>query len=183
MLGRIAIITASEIISQGLLNIFRELPELEVTKFLNEDELQRSELLEEFQAYITDNELKSGIDKKKIIFISSIGSENSDRIITLYDNSEHIKDKVLKFLNINTTEKISLDNDLTKRETEVLRLIATGLINKEIADKLCISMHTVISHRKNITEKLGIKSISGLTVYAIINGIINTDNINPKTLI
>ncbi|MBQ4520412.1 MAG: helix-turn-helix transcriptional regulator [Bacteroidaceae bacterium] len=66
---------------------------------------------------------------------------------------------------------------LSKREVEVLVLIVHGLINKEIANRLNISLTTVISHRKNITEKLGIRSISGLTVYAIINGLVEANQI------
>jgi len=73
--------------------------------------------------------------------------------------------------------------DLTGREIEVVKLVALGKTNKEIANELCISIHTVISHRKNITEKLGIKSISGLTVYAILNHFIDADTIDPETLI
>lgn len=68
-------------------------------------------------------------------------------------------------------------NDLTPREREVLVLLVQGFINKEIADRLHISLTTVISHRKNITEKLGIKSISGLTIYAVMNGFIEADRI------
>lgn len=60
---------------------------------------------------------------------------------------------------------------------EVLVLITKGLINKEIADKLNISLTTVISHRKNITEKLGIKSVSGLAIYAVMRGYIEADSI------
>lgn len=67
--------------------------------------------------------------------------------------------------------------NLTPREREVLVLLVQGLINKEIADRLHISLTTVISHRKNITEKLGIKSISGLTIYAVMNGFIDADRI------
>ncbi|MEG1885443.1 MAG: LuxR C-terminal-related transcriptional regulator [Alistipes sp.] len=59
---------------------------------------------------------------------------------------------------------------LTTRETEVLRLLAEGCINKEIASRLHISTTTVISHRKNIIEKLGIRSVAGLTIYAMKNG-------------
>lgn len=69
------------------------------------------------------------------------------------------------------------DDELTVREKEVLRLIALGHTNKSIADTLFISTHTVISHRKNITEKLGIKSIPGLTVYAIVQKLISQDDI------
>ena len=61
---------------------------------------------------------------------------------------------------------------LSPRETQVLRLVASGLINKEIADRLNISVNTVLTHRKNITSKLGIKRISGLSVYAIMNSLI-----------
>lgn len=73
--------------------------------------------------------------------------------------------------------------ELTIREKDVLRLVALGHSNKVIAEKLFISIHTVISHRKNITEKTGIKSISGLTVYAILNNLIDTETINPEDLI
>ncbi|MDA3854290.1 MAG: LuxR C-terminal-related transcriptional regulator [Bacteroidales bacterium] len=66
---------------------------------------------------------------------------------------------------------------LTEREIEVLCKVAQGKANKEIADKLFISINTVITHRKNITEKLGIKTIAGLTVYAIMNGIINPEEV------
>lgn len=70
-----------------------------------------------------------------------------------------------------------MGHELSIREIEVLILVTKGLINKEIAEKLNISLTTVISHRKNITEKLGIKSVSGLTVYAVMNGYIEADRI------
>ncbi|MDD4515006.1 LuxR C-terminal-related transcriptional regulator [Massilibacteroides sp.] len=66
---------------------------------------------------------------------------------------------------------------LSIRETDVLQLIVKGITNKEIADKLNISLNTVLSHRKNITSKLGIKTVSGLTYYAIMNGLISADEI------
>lgn len=68
-------------------------------------------------------------------------------------------------------------HELSAREIEVLVLINKGLINKEIADKLNIGLTTVITHRKNITEKLGIKSVSGLTIYAVMNGYVEADRI------
>lgn len=61
---------------------------------------------------------------------------------------------------------------LTERESEITALIASGLTNKEIAEKLHLSPHTVHSHRKNITKKLGVKSVSELTVYALKVGLI-----------
>ena len=62
---------------------------------------------------------------------------------------------------------------LSEREQEVLVLVAKGLSNKEIADALCLSTHTVITHRKNIAAKLNIHSTAGLTIYAIANGLIH----------
>ncbi|PKP52567.1 MAG: DNA-binding response regulator [Bacteroidetes bacterium HGW-Bacteroidetes-1] len=72
------------------------------------------------------------------------------------------------------------DNDsgtLSDRENDVLKLVALGLTNNEISEKLFISIHTVMTHRKNITRKLGIKTVSGLTVYAILNKLIKAEEL------
>ncbi len=66
---------------------------------------------------------------------------------------------------------------LSNREIEVLSLIVQGMINKEIAEKLNISLTTVISHRKNIMDKLGMKSVSALTIYAVMHGYIDINKI------
>ena len=66
---------------------------------------------------------------------------------------------------------------LTDREIEVMSLIAQGLINKEIADRLHIGLSTVITHRKNIMEKLGMKSVSALTIYAVMHGYVDINKI------
>ena len=63
--------------------------------------------------------------------------------------------------------------ELSDRETEVLLLVAQGCSSKEIADSLHISIHTVNTHRKNITHKTGIKSVAGLAVYAMLHNLIN----------
>ena len=77
------------------------------------------------------------------------------------------------------THQLDIPNEteeLSVREKEVLVHIVKGLSNKEIADALCLSAHTVMSHRKNIVRKLNIHSIAGLTIYAIVNGIVTLDN-------
>ncbi len=66
---------------------------------------------------------------------------------------------------------------LTDREIEVMSLIAQGLINKEIAERLNIGLSTVITHRKNIMEKLGMKSVSALTIYAVTHGYVDINKI------
>ena len=67
--------------------------------------------------------------------------------------------------------------ELSAREKEILVSVAQGLLNKEIADKHNISINTVITHRKNITRKTGIKTVPGLTVYAILNNLIDIKEI------
>ncbi len=66
---------------------------------------------------------------------------------------------------------------LTDREIEVLSLIVQGYINKEIADRLNIGLTTVITHRKNIMDKLGLKSVSALTIYAVMHGYVDINKI------
>ena len=67
--------------------------------------------------------------------------------------------------------------ELSDRERDVLIQVVRGLSNKEIADVLCISMHTVVSHRKHITRKLNIHSTAGLTIYAIVNHLIDLNTV------
>lgn len=97
--------------------------------------------------------------------------------ILITDSEEIVKNKLKNI--IDTGKEINRTNRknsaISEREQEVLRLVAFGFTNKQISDQLYISTHTVITHRKNISSKLGIKTIAGLTVYAIINGIISPD--------
>ena len=74
-------------------------------------------------------------------------------------------------------ESSSEGGELSAREKEILVCVAKGMLNKEIADKLCLSIYTVITHRKNITRKIGIKTVAGLTVYALLNGLIDMSTV------
>jgi DNA-binding NarL/FixJ family response regulator len=82
---------------------------------------------------------------------------------------------VIDLLSENDNEKIGCDGiSLSDRELEVIRLISEGQTNKEIADTLCLSTHTVNTHRKNIMAKLGIKNTAGIVIYAVKENIIIT---------
>lgn len=70
-----------------------------------------------------------------------------------------------------------IGGDLSPREKEILICVAQGMLNKEIAYKYNLSIFTVMTHRKNITAKTGIKSIAGLTAYAILQGLIDIESI------
>ncbi|HAR37489.1 MAG TPA: hypothetical protein DCS09_02295, partial [Porphyromonadaceae bacterium] len=93
----------------------------------------------------------------------------TDLSFTLYDSAEHIVNVLSKLDKQNRSAALQKneDDNLTKREIEVLTGLVNGQMNKEIADSLNISIHTVVRHRKNITMKTGIRSQSGLTIYAI----------------
>lgn len=75
------------------------------------------------------------------------------------------------------SKKPARDEELSKREIEVVKCVAKGMANKEIADTLCLSIHTVLTHRKNIARKLQIHSPAGITIYAIVNKLVELKDI------
>lgn len=101
-----------------------------------------------------------------------------DQTFSLYDTSENIVSVLCNHDKKNDphSEKGDDGSNLTDREIDVLTKLVKGLSNKEIAESLNISIHTVITHRKNITIKTGIRSQSGLTIYAIYKKIVSMDD-------
>jgi len=100
-----------------------------------------------------------------------------DKIINITDSPDSISELIHKIKNSDYHSGNSREiEQLSEREIEVLKLLIKGLPNKEIGDKLNISIHTVISHRKNISQKTGIKSQAGLTIYAISNKIVQIED-------
>ena len=100
-----------------------------------------------------------------------------DAVIELNDSKLKILNKISQIKRSNDKTEKNDDVELSKREIDVLVAVAKGMMNKEIADQMNISIHTVISHRKNITRKTGIKSVSGLTVYALLNNLIDENEV------
>jgi DNA-binding CsgD family transcriptional regulator len=105
---------------------------------------------------------------------------DSDEVIFLNDAGTSVLKKLREVLgqDKNLQGRSSDTKLLTDRETDVLRCVALGMTNKEIAGRLFLSTHTVIAHRKNISAKLGIRTIAGFTVYALLNNIIMPDENN-----
>lgn len=132
---------------------------------------------------LTPDKLLSHLDffitkRQRTIIISVQNSSDSpNRIDPTDELSQSIEtlNKLISSIQQPIANKSS--QNLSSREIEVLKLVAMGYINKEIADKLSISINTVLTHRKNITSKLGIRSVSGLSVYAIMNGLISDKNV------
>lgn len=100
-----------------------------------------------------------------------------DSSISIYDTPvamvKKLRDAMASRVEITESE----GPDLSAREKEILVCVAKGMLNKEIADYYNLSIHTVITHRKNITRKTGIKTIAGLTVYALLNNLIDSGSL------
>jgi len=102
---------------------------------------------------------------------------NYDSSIGMFCTQEQIEKKLLSALKTSSDkEQDDNSNELSTRECEILTAVAKGKTNKEIADEFNISIHTVISHRKNISHKLGINSIAGLTIYAVMNKLLDVED-------
>ena len=127
------------------------------------------------------NRLKSAMDQTK--WIGLVYAYYTPQLLSMFNGVIQISDPtnvilstVQKYIVSEQLTDTSTQQLLSEREIDVLKLLVTGNSNKEIADQLFISAHTVISHRKNISLKTGIKSLSGLTIYAVIQNIISIDN-------
>ena len=111
-------------------------------------------------------------------FVDKAIIKQFNEVIEMTDSKQKV---VTKIFNLLSDSKSSLDKpesvELSNREIDVLVALAKGLTNKEISDQLFISVHTVITHRKNIIRKTGIKSVSGLTVYALLNNLVDESEI------
>ena len=100
-----------------------------------------------------------------------------DGAFSLYDEHSLIIRKIRNAIDSRQVEPGQESGELSAREKEILVCVAQGMLNKEIADKFNLSIYTVISHRKNITRKTGIKTVAGLTVYALLNNLIDTGSV------
>lgn len=188
----IVIATASFIIRKGLTDIVKELyPATKITSICIAEELEKLHAKHNISLLLVSSEILSHINLanyKDIQLIKLIDSrpdfidfENTNSELLFLDDSEsailHIIKRNLALMEKNNNN-IKVESELSDRELDIVREVALGNTNKEIADKLFISTHTVITHRKNITRKLGIKTVSGLTVYALLNKLIKMgDNI------
>lgn len=192
----IAIVEPSLIIYEGLSNILLQgsNAQYQISYFDSLEEIVPELLSEEIDLVIINpSQAKNDIktfhqaknNSKSAIWVGIVYSFFEKELLSLFDDIIQITDspeiiidtiKRLVSLNHQLNTKFCLKEQLSLRETEVLKQLVQGLSNKEIADQLNISIHTVISHRKNIVHKTGIKSQAGLTIYAISNKIIDIEN-------
>ena len=110
-------------------------------------------------------------------YVDSETLNSFDGALDIYDDGEKMEKKLTRITRKHRNYQNIYRDDISEREKEIIVSIAKGMSNKEIADKHSISIHTVISHRKNITRKTGIKAVSGLTVYALFNNLVAEDDL------
>jgi DNA-binding NarL/FixJ family response regulator len=99
-----------------------------------------------------------------------------DAVIRINESEAKIEETLLKCLEKEQGNQSDTE-ELSDREKEILISVVKGMSNKEIAEHHNISIHTAITHRRNITRKLKVHSISGLTIYAIINKLVDISDI------
>ncbi|MFV0546459.1 MAG: response regulator transcription factor [Bacteroides sp.] len=194
---RVAVAESSVVIRTGMALVLKRLPSLRVqpielasVEALNDcmrtqdlDVLIVSPTFGEYFDLLRFRE-KFGMQKGvKIVALVSSFVDTSllnkfDDRLSIFDSIETITTKLSALLN--TAEEEDEDEGqetLSYREREIVVCVVKGMTNKEIADQLFLSIHTVITHRRNISRKLQIHSASGLTIYAIVNKLISLDEV------
>jgi DNA-binding NarL/FixJ family response regulator len=188
----------SYLVRKGVVSILNRIQGVRILKEFGADQ--------SFIAYLENHQVdfiiigQSGFDRSFDLFLSKPGllektillqdfsidsppgtssSTDVQASIHLMEDRETLNRKIEKLLGQqNNKDPDNRSLTLSPREITILRLVCGGLTNRQIAEKLFLSAHTVITHRKNISSKLGIKSVSGLTIYAIVNNIITIEEVN-----
>lgn len=192
------IASKSHLITKGLESLLMEVAMVEIVgksdssfklieKILQEEpdfviiseEILEPQLENDLEKYFPDK------NKTAVLFLRNTGNSEKAKSVffaslNLYQPKNELLKKLSKIIEsrMPAGKTSSKSSNLSEREKNILRHVAMGSTNKEIGEKLFISIHTVTTHRKNITQKLGIKTVSGLTVYSILNGIINLEEVS-----
>lgn len=115
-------------------------------------------------------------------FVDKSTLSKYDATISVYDDQGTIYEKINSLQNLPKKRSENDDEMLSVREKEIIVCVVKGMTNKEIADNLFISIHTVITHRRNIAKKLQIHSPAGLTIYAIVNNLIEISEVKKDLI-
>ena len=184
----VVLIEPSEIIATGIAAIINGNPQFNVAQTLNDPSYYNSNDTDVDIVIINPTvvdyndrlDIRSwlGTSNTALVALTHSNYEESvmrqyDECIGIYDNAARIIQKLRNAIEENSKTPKSDLNELSSREKDILAAVAMGKTNKEIADEFNISIYTVISHRRNISQKLGINSIPGLTVYAIMNKLVD----------
>lgn len=196
---KIAIVEPSAIIRSGIAIVLKRIPgyRIQPIEIISIDTLNhylnihKPDILiinPAFWGYFDITKIKVETDNLKLKCLALVYTvidvnllRNYDDSVSVYDSVEQLKEKLDKLFDAPSHENSEETNTLSIREKEIITCVVKGFTNKEIAQSLFLSTHTVISHRRNIARKLEIHSTAGLTVYAIMNKLIEMDEIKKIT--
>lgn len=198
---KLVIADNSPIVRSGLIAVLRHIPGLKIQPYevQTQSSLQNYIFMHEpdlvivnpiFDGWFDIKAFKAGLKKTSIKFMALLSAVIDTAVLkdyndsfTIYDDVEQISTKIAKLLSEDSDKDQSAENEnLSQREKEIIVGVVKGLTNKEIADKLCLSIHTVITHRRNVSRKLQIHSPAGLTIFAIVNGLVELNDIKNQSL-
>ncbi len=189
----IVIAEPSVIIRSGLVAVLRRLPSLDIDIAEIADMSQLNIQLKRYRPnilivnpsnigtfYFQQLKKDSEFAHLKMIALQCNLMDNTllkgyDGVISLYDGADILKDKFAHIMR--TTDNKEQKQGLSEREKEIVVCVVKGLTNKQIAEELFLSTHTIMTHRRNIAGKLQIHSPSGLTIYAIVNKLVDLDDV------
>ncbi len=192
---RMAIIDPNTLVVLGLKQILQNvMPIMKVEAFSSFSDFQNTDFNAFFhffvaQTIVLENRTFFSNNKHKTIVLTITSDPNSQlsgfHSLCLNVSEEKLIRDILKMeqyghpggKNLPELPAVLRNKLLSNREIEVLSLIVQGMINKEIGEKLNIGLTTVITHRKNIMDKLGMKSVSALTIYAVMHGYVDINKI------
>ena len=184
---RVLILEPSVIIAEGLKHVVDDLAGFDVCGMITELEGYDTDIIIVDPA-IADIRSRSGLHEtiKNLTGVPVLAiltsatdagfTQDYEGQIYLSDKTADVEQKISAAVNVNANETRGDGEELSAREKEILVCVAKGMLNKEIADHYNISIYTVITHRKNITRKTGIKTVAGLTVYALLNNLIDMNS-------
>ncbi len=194
---KILLIMPSKVIARGIEAVLSELGEFRVAGILSDlshvsearlrnmdaDVILIDPVLADYTSRMNVRSRISEYSSAAVVALKSVPMDEEqlkqyDGAVGLYDDPVAIVRKLRESLSSREESPESEGYDLSAREKDILVCVAKGMLNKEIADHYNISIHTVITHRKNITRKTGIKTVAGLTVYALLNNLIDSGSID-----
>lgn len=195
---RIAVAEPSIIIRSGVVSVLKKIASLniDVAEISNIAQLSQQLCRIQPDLLIVDpsqlgvfslQQIKDSLECKELKFVALHSNLTCttvlnayDAVISVYDTADHIGEIVTEL--IHGSDDLAARQELTAREKEIVVCVVKGMSNKQIADYLSLSMHTIMTHRKNIINKLQIHSPSGLTIYALANKLIEFDTIKSLYL-
>lgn len=194
---RIAVAESSVIVRSGVLSVLKRMPEIgmhsqiiEITSMAALQNCIQTHVPDilivnpAFDGWFDIDTFKSDVlvsNVKCVALVCNITGQNIlkkyDEVIDLFEDEESFYRKIDALNRVADEDKELETEALSLREKEIIICVVKGMTNKEIADKLFISIHTVITHRRNISRKLQIHSPAGLTIYAIVNKLVELSEV------